>query len=118
MAAKSPHPKCPVCRRKHDPRFTTTQDTDERDAILFTTELQNMVISRHDSVLYKCYFVAGADFDQMAGNYAAREREHKLIYEEVKWLARDPEGYFAARRERREKEENRDRKLALFAPSG
>jgi hypothetical protein len=48
---KSPHPKCPVCYRKHDPRWTRPHNFS-----VSREHWQEWKISRSDRRLYCCWF--------------------------------------------------------------
>jgi hypothetical protein len=69
MAARSPHPKCPVCRRKHDPRFTTTG----------IHGVGKMAF--HNRVLHRCSYQKGANFDQLLAEQAERQRQNAELDE-------------------------------------
>ena len=105
MAARSPYPKCPACRRKHDPRFT---------AIGWNTfgKLKATVI--HNGQLYSCCYEKGADINQFLAEQAERQRKEKELDEFGEALRRfkgDHVGLMAWMEARARGDLNRERKL-------
>lgn len=82
---KSSFPKCPVCYRKHDPRWSAagTEGIDLRFAKFLKYPTPEMRISRSDGQLHICWF----------------DPKRTETYDQIEARLRDPEGY-AAREEK------------------
>jgi hypothetical protein len=103
-----------VCRRKHDPRFTTT-----RDEVPLGTTPPGLII--HDRVLCYCWYTPGADIDQLLDEQAARRRdldEAKALSDALQRFAGDRAGLmtWVKERESRQRGSRAQVKVCVASP--